>query len=151
MKGYNKCAWLTVGKKRLAERAAAEITAKSTWQRFEKIDPFRFPVGCVVKGLKMRFKSAVLVRWFAFHRASTVRRKKENDRLTTQNNYLDYVLEQQTYYVDEYKLCEKSVKSVIKKLIEKYRDHEDLLEDLRPITEMYPYDFENNSATLDAS
>ena len=74
IKGYNKCAWLTVGKKRPAERAAAEITAKSTWQRFEKkIDPFLSPVGCVEKGFKVRFKSAVLVSWFAFHGASTIR------------------------------------------------------------------------------
>ena len=43
--------------------------------------------------------------------------KKEDDRLTAQNNYLDHVLEQQTDEVDECKLCEKGVKSVIKKII----------------------------------
>ena len=48
--------------------------------------------------------------------------------------------EQQTYDVDECNLCEKGVKSVIKKIIKKYRDHKDLLEDLRPITEMYSLD-----------
>ena len=39
--------------------------------------------------------------------------------------------------LDKYKLCEKGVKTVIKKIIEKYSDQKDLLEDLRLITEMY--------------
>ena len=43
-------------------------------------------------------------------------------------------MKQQTDELDEYKLCEKGVKSVIKKIIEKHRDHKELLEDLRPIT-----------------
>ena len=49
--------------------------------------------------------------------------EKENNRLKPQNNYWKNVLEQQTYDVDEYKLFEKDVKSVIKKITAKYCEH----------------------------
>ena len=53
---------LQSGKKRPAERVAAVITAKFTVKRFFwVINPFLFPVGCVEKGFKAQFKSAMIV------------------------------------------------------------------------------------------
>ena len=54
-----------------------------------------------------------------------------------ENSFLERSCEEQSDVIAEQELCEKAVKSVIKKIIEKYCEHKDLIEDLRPVTEMY--------------
>ena len=54
-----------------------------------------------------------------------------------ENSCLERSCEEQSDVIAEQELCEKAVKSVIKTIIEKYCEHKDFIEDLRPITEMY--------------
>ena len=71
---------------------------------------------------------------------------KEHDFIYAIKHFVRFIMkfysetesdEQQTDEIEEYKLCEKGVKSVIKKIIEKYSDNKDLPEGLSPITKKY--------------